>query len=98
MNARITITVSGETFERDYFICETRAPKAYDYAGCIPVEDGGDQRIVAIPQGDFQMQDARYASGMYACRKMDDPQADPLCIDPSYIIDNFLMKLSKTGD
>lgn len=98
MNARITIAVSGETFERSYYICETRAPKAYDYAGCISIEDGGDSRIVAIPQADFMVQDARYASGMYACRKMNTPENDPLCIDPSYIIDNFLMKLSKTGD
>ena len=93
MNARITITVSGETFERDYFICETRAPKAYDYAGCVGIEDGGDARILAIPQRDFPIQVARYASGMYACRKRDSPQDEPLYIDPSYIIDAILKKL-----
>jgi hypothetical protein len=93
MNARISITVNGDTFERDYFVCETRAPKAYDYAGVIHIEEGGDTRILAIPQGDYMMQSGRYASGMYACRKLPVPQDDPLCVDPSYIMDAILAKL-----
>lgn len=86
MNARISITVQGETFEQDYTIVETRAPKAYDYHGVIQLEASSEGRFVAIPQGDLAVQEARYASGLYGSRTVEDTPAD-------YVLDVLLQKL-----
>jgi hypothetical protein len=66
MRAVIQINVADSVFQSTYVVGLTRAPRAYDYYGVIQVEDGGSERIVAIPENEVAVQDARYGSGMYA--------------------------------
>lgn len=72
MRAVIQINVGDAVFQSSYTVGLTRAPRAYDYHGIIQVEDGGSERIVAIPEADVPMQVARYASGMYAFEALGD--------------------------
>ena len=66
MRVTIEINVGSANFTQFYTVCETRAPKSYDYQGVIQLDDGGFRaRIVAIPEKDMPTQAARYASGMY---------------------------------
>jgi len=75
MKASIEIKVGNSCkFACDYIVGETRAPRAYDYGGIIELE-GGETRIVAIPDATVPMQTARYASGMYAFKPLDSEDA-----------------------
>jgi hypothetical protein len=70
MKASIEIKVGTCKFAGHYTVGETRAVKAYDYGGVIELE-GGETRIVAIPDETVPMQTARYASGMHAFKPLD---------------------------
>jgi hypothetical protein len=68
----VEINVGTTGFAQSYTVVETRAPRAYDYHGVIQVEDGGTTRIVALPDEDAPIQTARYQSGMYGVRAVED--------------------------
>lgn len=89
MRANIQINVGDSVFQSTYVVGLTRAPRAYDYHGVIQVEDGGSERIVAIPEGDEGVQSARYASGMYAFAPLDEEQM----YDTAVLLDLIVARL-----
>lgn len=63
---RLTVTVRIGTFERSYFVCQTKAPKAYDYHGTIElIDNGADGRYVLVDCNNYDYQLGRNNSGLF---------------------------------
>ena len=77
LNVRI-----GDWFE-NYVIRWTDAPVAYDHGGVLTVYRNSDCRLVLIPVGVLEWQDARYGSGMYGCKE--DEMIEPGDIQPNMV-------------
>ncbi len=91
MKVTIEINVGSTGFAQAYTLFTVRAPRAYDYHGVINVEDGGDSRIVAIPDEDVAIQTARYASGLYGVEALSD------YADESTLVDLLVARLINGG-
>jgi hypothetical protein len=93
MKAEIKIKVGTQTFEANYIVGLTSAPRAYDYYGVIQVEEG-DGRIVAIPEGDRFMQEGRYMSGLHSFVPLKE-QDEPLFSGADVLVDMLVARLIK---
>lgn len=100
MRCEITIKVGGEILEHEYIICETSAPKAYDYGGTIVIEDAAeglrnDTRLIAIPVEQYEMQRDRNASGMHFTKPQGQGIDDARILgwNADAVIDNLMQKL-----
>ena len=78
---RIRIQIG--TWNEDYVIRWTDAPVAYDDGGVLTVYRNSDCRLVLIPVGVLEWQDARYGSGMYYCKE--DETIEPGDIQPNMV-------------
>lgn len=91
MKAQIEIKVGTATYRNEYIVGSTRAPRNYDYTGVVQIESNGPERIVAIPEYDVEMQQARYNSGLYNFLPLGD-QDDADAVQ-EYLVDALVARI-----
>lgn len=69
----------GPHFKRAYRLINTTAPRAYDYGYVLELYDGGEQRVVAIPDDYVDYQVARYESGLYQWLRLETWEFEAMC-------------------
>ncbi len=70
------IKVAIGSFEREYVLVETTAPRRYDGLGTLEVYDSGESgelnRFVLVDIKHLEWQQGRYGSGLYTYKEVDD--------------------------